>query len=554
MLATLRIKNLALIDELELDFTRGFNVLTGETGAGKSVLVGALSLVLGARATAELVREGARRATVEAVFAVSPPSPALETLLRDNDIDLEGGELLLSRTIGADGRSRAYAGGRLVPLGVLGDIGSELVDLHGQHEHQSLLRADRQRDCLDAFAGAEDEAAAVANAVGRLRAIEAELAELEQDDRERARRVDFLRYAISEIDQAGLAPGEEDELRARRSLIANAERIYTLAGEAYRSLYDDDDGAAIDRVGRALLSTEELAKIDGQFQPLAEQLAGVRAGLEAVAAEVRGYTEAVDYDEDELNAINARLSAIAALKRKYGDSVEAILAYRDEAHHEVDKFDRRDEQLARLAAERDRLHGEAMAAAEVLSRKRQSAAKKLDKHVTATLQQLGMKGARFETRIDRKALSANGIDDVAFQLGANVGERLKPMKLVASGGEISRTMLAIKSAFAKADRMPTLIFDEIDAGVGGTVAGMVAQKIAELANYHQVLCITHLPQLAAAAETHFHVAKATDRKRTTTRVLRVDAEQRVAEVARLLDGSVSDVSLQHARALLTVAE
>jgi len=554
MLATLRIKNLALIDELELDFTRGFNVLTGETGAGKSVLVGALSLVLGARATAELVREGARRATVEAVFAVSPPPPALEALLQENDIDLEGGELLLSRTIGADGRSRAYAGGRLVPLGVLADVGSELVDLHGQHEHQSLLRPDRQRDYLDAFAGAETEAAAVADAVGRLRAIEAELAELERDDRERARRVDFLRYAMSEIDQAGLAPGEDDELRARRSLIANAERIYTLAGEAYRSLYDDEDGAAIDRVGRALLAIEELAKIDGQFQPLAEQLASVRAGLEAVAGEVRGYTEAVDYDEDELNAINARLSAIAALKRKYGDSVEAILAYRDEAQREVDRFDRRDEQLARLAAERDRVQTGAMAAAEALSRKRQGAAKKLDKHVTATLQQLGMKGARFETRIERKSLSANGIDDVVFQLGANVGERLKPMKLVASGGEISRTMLAIKSAFAKADRMPTLIFDEIDAGVGGTVAGMVAQKIAELARYHQVICITHLPQLAAAAETHFHVAKASDRKRTTTRVFRVDAEQRVAEVARLLDGSVSDVSLQHARALLEVAE
>jgi DNA repair protein RecN (Recombination protein N) len=463
---------------------------------------------------------------------------------------LEDGVLIISRSISREGRNRAWAGGRLVPVSVLAETGDELVDLHGQHEHQSLLKTDRQLDLLDAFAGTEEAAADVAEQVSGLRALEKEIAALESDDRERQRQIDFMKYEIGEIEQAGLDAGEEEELRSRRNRITNAETVYTLANQAHEALYAGESGACIDLLDAALRDLGELAEIDGQFETLESQLKELRTGIETVASELRGYGEEVEYDPQELDRINQRLSQIADLKRKFGNSIEEILAWREKAAAEIGAWEQRDERLESLRAEHAQQSGLARDAAEKLSAARKKAAKKLDRQVAAALAELAMKGARFETAFEKRDLGSRGIDRVAFMLSANPGEPLKPLKQVASGGEISRIMLALKAVFAKADRIPTLIFDEIDAGVGGAVAVNVAEKLADLAKTHQVICITHIAQIAAAAAVHFRVEKAADKKHTATTVRRVEEDARIEELARLLDGSVSKVSLEHARALL----
>lgn len=550
MLESLHIQNYALIDDIELEFGPGFNVLTGETGAGKSIIVGALNLVLGARASAEGVRDGADRARVDAVFRIGAPARDLAAALQESDIALEDGVLILSRVVTPDGRSRAYAGGVPVPLAVLAAIGDELVDLHGQHEHQSLLKPARQLDLLDGFAGAQQAAGAVAAAVSALRDVERDLAALEVDDRERARRVEFLQHEVREIETAGLHPGEEEESRERRDLLTNAERIFELSSRAYATLHERDEGAVVDALDAASGDVEELARINNCFTSLAERLAEAREKIEDVAAELREFTTEIEFDPQELEDINARLTLISALKRKYGESIAAVLAYGERAREEVAAFEQRDERLAQLKRQRGALFEEGRRLAGELSEQRKKAARALDKQIAAALAELGMKGGRFETRFECGELCATGIDRVEFLLAANPGEPLKPLRHVASGGEISRVMLALKSVFAKADTIPTLIFDEIDAGVGGAVANKVAAKLAELAGSHQTICISHLPQIAAAAQTHFHVAKETQKKRTVTSVARIADEDRVRELARLLDGSVSAVSIEHARSLL----
>jgi len=550
MLEVLRIQNYALIDELEIEFGHGFNVLTGETGAGKSIVVGALNLVLGGRASSEIVREGAARAQIDAVFRTPKPPPRLEGLLEQHDIPLEDGEVMLSRVVTAEGRSRAYVCGRLVPIAVLASVGDELVDIHGQHEHQSLLKVDRQLDLLDAFAGADGQRRGVSEMVSTLRDLDKAVAEMEGDDRERGRRVDYLKYEISEIDKAGLGVGEEEDLKARRNLITNAEQIFTLTSEVRALLYEGDDNAAVSAVDGALSRIEELASIDEGFRDLAGQLTEVRALIEGTAEEVRARAAGIEFDPEELDRVNQRLAAIGDLKRKYGGSVKAIVEYRERAAAEVDAFEARDERLAEMHAEREALNKKALAAASKLSAKRRAAAKKLDRQVTAALQALGMKGGRFETGLEGIPLTLSGADRVVFLLTANPGEKVKALRQVASGGEISRIMLALKAVFAGADRIPTLIFDEIDAGVGGHIARSVADKLRELADSHQTICVTHIAHIAAAAQHHYHVSKSTDKKRTTTKVAQVVDAPRAQEVARLLDGSVSELSLKHARALI----
>lgn len=551
MLQTLRIQNYALIDEIEVEFGEGLNVLTGETGAGKSIVVGALNLVLGARASAETLREGAQRATIDAVFRIPRPSRRLARLLEEHAIELDGDELLLSRMISAEGRSRAYASGNLVTVSVLSDIGDELVDLHGQHEHQSLLRRERQLDLLDAFGGVEKNADEVREQVQRLRAISKDLEALQSDDRERARRVDFLRFEVDEIDKAKLVPGEESEVRGRLNLINNSEKIFTLASRAYALLFESQEGTpALDALNAAARDLDELAATDPRFESISVQLGNVRSETEAIVEELRAYTEELEFDPAELDALNTRLSLIRDLGRKYGETVDAILAYRDRALSEVDSYENRDRRITELEAERTSIENQANGTAKALSKARRSAARKLDRQVTSTLQELGMEGGRFSTNFEDTALSADGIDRVEFFLAANPGERLRPLRQVASGGEISRIMLALKAVFAGADKIPTLVFDEIDAGVGGAVATKVSGKLRELAQSHQTICVTHLPQIAAAARTHYYLSKSAWKGKTATQVTLVEDEARVEEVARLLDGSISEVSLNHARALL----
>ena len=554
MLETLHIQNYALIDNLEIDFGNGFNALTGETGAGKSIIMGALNLVLGGRASNELVRDPGKPAKIDAVFRVPKPSRRLAALLKGHEIPYDDGELIVSRTITAEGRSRAYVCGSLTPISLLAEIGDELVDLHGQHEHQSLLKPDRQLDLLDAFAGVEELADGVGERVGALRNLAKTIAELESDDRERARRMEFLRHETSEIDAANLRIGEEEELKARRNLISNAERIFTLASHARTVLYEAEEGSAILSVDAAASDIDELAQIDERFQPLAAQLAAVRAEVEEAADELRAYADRIEFDPAELDDLNARLAALSDLKRKYGRSVAEIIAYRAQAAAELEAYDSRDQRLAGLQAQHKRLLAEAQEAAAALSQKRKAAARKLDKLISATLQELGMKGGQFQTELEAVELSLRGADRAEFMLAANPGEKLKPLRQVASGGETSRIMLALKAVFAGADQIPTLVFDEIDAGVGGSVARNVATKLRELAGSHQTICITHLAQIAATAQNHYNVVKSAQNGRNVTEVIKILDRARVEEIARLLDGSVSDVSLKHARALLKEME
>ncbi len=550
MLEVVHIRDYALIDALDVEFQPGLNVITGETGAGKSIVVGALGLALGARASADAVRSGADRASVEAVFRVAAPSPPLSQLLADSDISLEDDMLILSRTVAADGRSRAQVNGKLVTIAALAAIGDELVDLHGQHEHQSLLRSACQLALLDAYAGADDAAREVASCVSRLNKLHREIETLEADDRDRARQADFLRYEIAEIDAANLEPGEEEALRERQHLITHAENIYTLANTAYGALYDSDETAAIDAIDAALTALEELEDIDPAFSALRAQATEARAGIEDVAEELRGYTSRMEFDADELDTVNARLAAIGDLKRKYGETIPDILAYCEEAAQRLSGYDNRDARLTALQQEREALLAEADQKAAALSRQRKDGAARMDAQILKTLQSLDMRGARFATSIEEAALCATGIDKVAFMLAANKGEPPKPLRQVASGGEISRIMLALKTVFAAQDPVSTLIFDEIDTGIGGATARRVAEKMQLLGKQRQVLCITHLAQIAAPSRAHYVVMKTTASGRSGTRISLVAGEEREQELARLLDGSVSAVSLKHARALL----
>lgn len=554
MLETLRIRNYALIDDLEVVFREQFNVLTGETGAGKSIIVGALNLVLGARASSEVVRTGCKSAKIDAVFRLADVSSRLAEILDEHALELERDELLLSRIVSAEGRSRAYAAGSLISVSVLSRIGDELVDMHGQHEHQSLLKADRQLDLLDGHARTAADAASLAEQVAELRAITTQIEVLESDDRERTRRVDFLKFEVKEIDDVGPVAGEEEDLQTRRNLIANAEKVFSIASAAHRRLSEADDSAsALDTVGGAVRDLEELATVDERFSDLSDQARRVYTEIESIAEEVRGYTTEVEFNPQELDEINLRLTKLGQLKRKYGDTVEAILAYLEKAREEICGFENRDRRLAELEIQKAEALKRAMAGAKALSKRRQRAARELDKNVASALRELGMEGAKFETQIATADLTSTGVDRVGFYLSANPGESLKPLRQVASGGEVSRIMLALKVVFANADMIPTLIFDEIDAGVGGAVATKVADKLAELAKFHQTICITHLPQIAAAAATHYHVWKATKDGTTATGVARVEDDARVNELARLLDGSLTEVSRNHARALLAKA-
>lgn len=552
MLETLHIQNYALIDDLELDFHEGFNVLTGETGAGKSIIVGALNLVLGARASADAVRKGTKRAKIDALFRVPHPSERLEEILTILEIEVSEDSLLLSRVVTAEGRSRAYVEGNLLPISILAQIGDELVDLHGQHEHQSLLKLERQRELLDSFADTGGLARDLREKVKGLRDLEKTIKELEGDDRETARRQDFLRHEAREIEEAQLGAGEEEEVRARHNLITNAEKVATLASDVHASLYEGSEAPVIDSLDLAVRNVQELAEIDKRFQPLVEGLESVRADVESIDDEIRQFTDSLEFDSQELEALNARLALIGNLKRKYGATIEEILAYGRKASEEIDAFNSRDERLETLRRERDDLRGDAMKEAERLSKKRRGAGRVFAQKISRALGELGMEGAVFDVSIDSGDLEASGVDRIEFMLSANPGEPQKALRHVASGGEISRVMLALKSELAQGDGIDTLVFDEIDAGVGGAVANRVADKLKGLTRTHQTISITHLPQIAAAADAHFTVSKERRHGRTLTSIGEVRGTARIEEIARLLDGASTDVSMEHARELLKV--
>jgi DNA repair protein RecN (Recombination protein N) len=554
MLKLLRISNVALMTHAELELGAGLTLLTGETGAGKSILVDALSLVLGARASSDLIRTGAERAVVEAVVESDRARDAIERL----GLPAEDEEIIVRREVHASGKGRATVNGALVPANVLRDLAPHLAVVHGQHEPQGLMDADTHLDVVDHHAGADRSA--VSEAHRRLREIEAELDVLRRDRREGERRREMLEYQAAEIEKASLRPGEEEELRAEKAVQANAGHLALLSREAYALLYEDDE-AALARLRQVFRKVEDLSCIDRRFQAHLEGRDGVVAPLEELALFLRDYQEGLQVIPGRLDDIEARLALIERLKRKYGATGEEVLAFAERCRAELQRLASPEETERALEDERRGVAERYLERALALSRKRRAAAKDLEKKVEAELALLAMEKTRFRVRFDpdipmgdardTSGWTERGLESAEFLLSPNLGEELRPLARIASGGELSRILLALKSVATLDAPGQTLVFDEVDAGIGGRVAEVVGRKLRAMAQRHQVLCVTHLPQIASLADTHYVVRKRAERGRTVTELERLADGERVEEVARMLGGeTVTDAARKHAREMV----
>ena len=551
MLRELRLKNFAVVESVSASFDSGLNVLTGETGAGKSILIDAIVLVRGGRAQADVIRAEAETATVEAVFAVDGVAAARAVLEEAGLAPDDNGEIVVRRELARSGRHRAFVNDAAVTVGLLERVGDVLLEVHGQHEHQRLLEPARQLELLDRFADAEEACAQVGALHAKYRAARDEAERTRTADRDRAQREDLLRFQVGELDAARLREGEEDELRAEARRLQHAERFLMGLAEA-AALLNDAPQSASERLARALKTVHDLGRLDAEFTAPAEAIEAARLQVEEALATVRRLRDGVGAEPGRLDAVHERLDALARLKRKYGDSEAAMLAFRGEAARELERLERHEELMAAQERVLGELAAELSAAAGALSERRRAAAAKLATQVERALRALGMERAQFEVALERlPEPGPRGVDRVELRLSTNPGEEVKPLGRVASGGELSRTMLALKSVLARADRMPILIFDEIDAGIGGRVASVVAQTLAAAADGRQVLCVTHLAPIAAAADHHLHVTKSVRAGRTRVAVAPLAGDERVEEIARMLGGAATTTAArQHARDLL----
>lgn len=550
MLVELRIRDYAVVEDLTLELGPGLNALTGETGAGKSIIVGALSLLLGERASSHVVRTGAERASVEAVFDVDT-LPAVRSLVDEHGFRLEEGLLILRREVAAEGRNRAWVGGSPATAGVVGELGAALVDLHGQHEHQTLLRSKDQRRILDAYGAAAERASDVAGLYGRTQSLKSQLEEREERRREVESRADFLRFQLSEIDEGRIAPGEDEALEAEAGRHEHSEELAQGAAAIYEALYSCDDAIA-DRLATELRALTRLAGFDRSLERDVERLTEALHLVNDVGRRFGDYASSVDHDPERLEEVRVRLDKIFRLKRKYGPELADVLATAQRVRTELADLDEADHDLSRIREEIEEEERRLGAAAAELSGLRRKAADDLGGAVGLVLPALGLQGATFEVRLtSHDSISAGGAESVEFLVSPNLGFDPMPLSRIASGGELSRVMLALKSILASVDDVPVLVFDEIDAGVGGVVATAVAEKLAEVAGRHQVFVVTHLAQVASKARSHRLVEKRDASGVTTASVRSLDGEERVQEIARMLGGDPeSRTSREHARELL----
>jgi DNA repair protein RecN (Recombination protein N) len=544
MIKLLRINNIALIPSLEIELGSGLTLLTGETGAGKTIVIDALGLLLGERSSADLIRTGEERASVEAIFDGS----TVRRFLEIHALPFDGDDLVIRRELQASGKGRATVNGGLVPVSLLRELAPLLAAIHGQHEPQGLLDPETHLDLLDEYAGLGERAPLV-DTFRRLGEVVAALERLRGDRRE-----------ASEIEKAGLVPGEEEALRREKTLQANAGRLAALAGEAYGLLYEDED-AVVSRLGLVYRRVEELAGIDPAFGPHLEARASVGAQLDDLSLFLRDYRETLHVTPGRLDEIESRLLIIERLKKKYGSTTEEVLAFAARCREELGGLGTPEEQERALEAQRSALAAQYLADALELSRLRRAAAEELVKKVRSELKLLAMERTQFAVRFEPESVPADGGDPSTwterglekgeFLLSPNPGEELRPLARIASGGELSRIMLALKSVASLDVRARTLVFDEVDAGIGGRVAEVVGKKLRGIARHNQVLCVTHLPQIASLADRHLAVRKRVERGRTLTEVRELTAEERVEEVARMLGGeTVTDTARDHAREMV----
>lgn len=553
MLEHLHIRNVALIKESEISFGDGLNILTGETGAGKSMIIDSLQFALGGRAGKDFLRHGEKQAAVEALFFVQ--SQALTEKLAENGIaPEEDGTLLITRTLSEAGKSVCRINGSTVTVGMLKEIAEDMIDIYGQHEHQSLLNPVKHIRLLDRFCGAGfgEAMEEYKNSRQRLKDLEKQLAILIGDESQREQRMDMLLFQKEEIEAAELREGEEDALLEQKKRLSSMERLIRLTGESITLLYDGDDRApsACDQLGDALAKLQEAAEYDAALSPLADALADGYAAVEDCARELKRETEKQEADPEELERIEERLQLFYKLKRKYGGSIEAVLEFYEKAVQELEFLSNSSEKAAELSAKKAEEEKRLSALAETLTARRRATAEQVEEQIETALHDMEMKHARFHIQIEEKAdWGADGKDKVEFLISANAGEPLKPLAKIASGGEMSRVMLALKTVLVDADEIGTFIFDEIDTGVSGRTARRVGEKMRFLGGKRQLLCITHLPQIAAMADNHFLIEKESDAGETVTRVTALDEEGAVREVARLMN-DVTETTLAAARELL----
>lgn len=556
MLSLLHIENIAVISRADITFDQGFNVLTGETGAGKSIVIDSIGAIMGERTSRDLIRTGAKTARVSALFRDLPPLPWFQEQGAGPD---ENGELLIERSIQADGKNACRVNGRPLLVTQLRELGQQLVNVHGQHDGQQLLDEECHLGYLDSFAGMGESLSAFAAAYAQVRDLRREQEQLQMDEGEKARRMDTLTYQIEELEGAQLRQGEDEELSQRREVLHNAERLTGAVDGAWQALTGGEDGeGAVSLLMEAENRLAQGGRYSGELQALSEKAGQLRCDADDLAELVRDLRGTLDFYPGELDEIEERLDRLYRLKKKYGGTVAEMLAYLDRCREELDAIQFSEERAARLEKEVGKALAQAVKLGEQLSARRRRGAEELAKRIQSELKQLDMPKVRFQVEFAPKdapdGMDATGMDTVRFLMSANLGEALKPINKIASGGELSRIMLALKNVLAETEQVATLIFDEVDTGVSGRAAVKVAQKLFQVSQGRQVLCVTHLPQIAAMGDVHFSVEKGEADGRTFTRVERLDRPQRREELARLSGGQATAVMLEGAEELLATAE
>ena len=554
MLELLHIENIAVIEEADIQFRPGFNALTGETGAGKSIVIDAMGAVLGGRTSRDLIRTGAAKAFVSAEFSAVPAD--LPGLLENGLAPDEDGNLLLQREISGEGKNACRVNGRPITVAQLRQIGGELLNIHGQHDGTQLLDEELHGAYLDRFGRTEEPLGAYQSAYAVLSGLREQIKALQMDEAEKARRVDSLRFQINELERAELRPGEEEELEQRRNLLRNGEKyLSALSGADYCLSGDDENAGAVNQLRNAEEALSGVRNLDEELGAAYKRLGALRSEAYDLAETIRDLRGAFDFSPEELDAAESRADQLYRLKKKYGATVEEMLAYLDQRRAELDAIETADDTLILLAKKLGKAEKAVQTAGKALTEARKQAAAALEARIQKELRDLDMNRVRFAIDFAPKDPSPDGCDVVRFLMSANAGEDLKPIAKIASGGELARIMLALKNVLAEQEAVGTLVFDEVDTGVSGRAAQKVAEKLAQVSRRKQVLCVTHLPQLAAMADTHFSVEKGEAKGRTYTRVVLLDRERRKAELARITGGSkVTDALLASSGELLDAAE
>ncbi|MBI4842757.1 MAG: DNA repair protein RecN [Nitrospirae bacterium] len=557
MLRELRIKNLAIIEDAAAEFGKGLNVITGETGAGKSIIISALSLALGERATSTIIRSGEKEGTVQAFFDIPPPpfNRAVKKFLQDTGIEADEG-IIFRRIIPADGKSKAYINDSIVSLQTLSDASRAIIDIHGQYEHQSLLSSESQLELLDIFSGLEKAKEEAGGLYLKLSGLREEMAGLSRRNEERASRIELLEFQANEIGAAGLKAGEEEELEKETAILGSAVRLAELANRAYESLYSSES-ACISNLSGVINDIKEISSIDSRAGDTLTSLSEAVPLLEEASYFLRDYKDSLDFDPARLEEVQERIELIKRLRKKYGGSLEAVIECRERAMKELEELRHSGERLDELEKEIEDTKKVFTEKAKALSEKRRAAAKRLEPKIIDELSKLSMPDTQFSISITQQQgedtsggfkASINGIDSVEFLISPNIGESLKPLSKIASGGELSRVMLALKGIMSGGS-IPVLVFDEIDSGIGGKTADAVGRRLKELASAHQVICITHLPQIASFADSHLTIEKKAEKGKTRVIIKKVEKDERVHEIARMLGGA-SEASLKHAKEML----